>query len=95
MHSPYYALTILHPPYYALTILHPPYYAAVAAGSFWRWDESLSPHTEPELFASVVVAINEILIARGIDTCPCANATFNGCNSVTQCGVASCSKTAA
>jgi hexosaminidase len=69
--------------------------AAVAAGSFWRWEESLSPHTQPELFASVVAAVNEILMARGVETCPCANATFNGCDSVARCGVAWCNKTAA
>ena len=67
--------------------------AAVAAGSFWRWEESLSPQTQPELFASVVAAANEILVARGIETCPCANATFNGCDSVTHCGVEYCNQT--
>ena len=66
--------------------------AAVAAGSFWRWEESLSPQIQPELFASVVVAVNDILLARGVETCPCANATSNGCDSVQRCGVMYCNQ---
>ena len=68
--------------------------AAVAAGSFWRWDPTLAPSAQPELFASVVAAVNDVLIARGIHSCPCANATFNGCNAGTYCGVEWCNKTA-
>ena len=69
--------------------------AAVAAGSFWRWDETMSPEVQPELFNSVVARANAILIARGVETCPCANATWNGCNVGTRCGVAWCNSTAA
>ena len=67
--------------------------AAVAAGSFWRWDPGLSPQTQPELFASVVDTVNGMLLARGVETCPCANATSSGCDSVTHCGVMYCNKT--
>ena len=67
--------------------------AAIAAGSFWRWDESLSPKVQPELFASVVASVNGILMKRGIQTCPCANATANGCDVGTHCGVKWCNAT--
>jgi hexosaminidase len=68
--------------------------AAVAAGSFWRWDGSLSPQTQPEVFASVVAEVNGILTARGVDTCPCANATWNGCDATMHCNVTWCNQTA-
>jgi hypothetical protein len=67
--------------------------AAIAAGSFWRWDETLSPKVQPELFASVVASVNRILMQRGIQTCPCANATSNGCDVGTYCGAKWCNAT--
>ena len=69
--------------------------AAIAAGSFWRWDATLSPKVQPQLFASVVASVNNILMKRGIQTCPCANATSNGCDVGSRCGVKYCNATAA
>ena len=68
--------------------------AAIAAGTFWRWDETLSPKLQPELFESVVSAVNGMLLSRGIASCPCANATSNGCDVGTRCGVKWCNATA-
>ena len=64
--------------------------AAIAAGTFWRWDETLSPQVQPELFESVVSAVNGMLLSRGIASCPCANSTSNGCDVGNRCGVKWC-----
>jgi len=70
--------------------------AAVATGSFWRWDPNLVPQTgekqPPQLdgLNTVVAMTNAMLVARGLDTCPCANATNNGCNQGHHCGVPWC-----
>ena len=69
--------------------------AAVAAGSFWRWSSSLSPQVQPELFGEVVATVNSLLLARGVLTCPCGNATSNGCDVGTHCGAQWCNQTAA
>jgi hypothetical protein len=65
--------------------------AAVAAGTFWRWDERLDP--KGTLFSSVLASATNILAARGVQTCPCSNATYNGCNQGHFCGVPFCNTT--
>ena len=67
--------------------------AAIAAGTFWRWDETLSPQLQPKLFESVVRAINSMLLSRGVPSCPCTNSTWNGCDVGVRCGVKWCNAT--
>ena len=37
--------------------------AVNAAGSFWRWDDTLGPQVQPDLFASVVDRVSAMMIA--------------------------------
>jgi hexosaminidase len=59
---------------------------AIAAGAFWG-------HYRPvpdDYLQATLVAVQSRLAGRGVDSCPCATTTTNGCSQTSQCGVSYC-----
>ena len=59
---------------------------AIAAGAFWG-------HYRPvpdDYLQATLVAVRGRLAGRGVDSCPCATTTTNGCSQTSQCGVSYC-----
>jgi hypothetical protein len=57
---------------------------AVAAGSFWRWDERVN--VSSPAFEAAFEAMQARLHARSVGSCPCTTLTTNECSQTTYCG---------
>ena len=64
--------------------------AAIAAGSFWGFYNNTKT-----LDAATLNATQQRLVARGVDSCPCATLNSTSCNQTSRCGVAYCPPTPA
>ena len=62
--------------------------AAIAAGSFWGFYS-----TTKGLDDATFDATQQRLLARGVDSCPCATLNSTSCSQMSRCGVAYCPPT--
>merc|ERR1719272_858061 len=59
---------------------------AIAAGAFWGHYRIVPD----DYLQATLVAVRSRLAGRGVDSCPCATTTTNGCSQSQQCGVSYC-----